>query len=142
MPFLLRLPMIALVLAGAPASPALADCSLDLRLLNGGAHPVSVRVNDVEVRSRTGVAGVLQAWGPWRRASRGGWFDTQARLDIAPGTSVRDGFVGDFACSDARQLRATYRCEGGPSAGSSHSRSAGAPMTQQGIIALSVGQNC
>ena len=136
----MRAVLAALALLAAPAAQA--ECNLTLFVSNSGSHPISVRVNDVEVRSRTGIAGVLQAWGPWRRAARGGWFDDRTRLDIAPGTSARDAFVGDFACSDQRQLRVTYRCEGGPQAGSSHTRSAGAPASPTGNIAIGAGERC
>jgi hypothetical protein len=142
---LIRIIAVATVAAVFGAGAADAACNFRIRLANAGAHPVTVDVPTVQVRSR-GSLGPLGAWGPWREVRRGRWFHTTDRLRIEPGMSESDDFRADLGCGHDRQIRATYVCRSGPNNGSSYiSQQAlpGASSSAQRLHRrLDVGQSC
>ena len=99
------------------AGAAQARCDIDLYLFNRAGVNVAVSIPSAELRSR--VQGV--AWGPWRRATQGGWFDGNATawIGVPAQEYRRDIYRATNFCWDRRQLRLTYRCQGGPHNGSS-----------------------
>jgi hypothetical protein len=96
----------------APAAQAQSGCTIRVTVNNGGAHPVSVRTNDAEARSR--VAGIA---GPWRRLSAGGWGPGFAVMEIRPGQGRYFNYVPQLGCSDPRQYRVSYTCLAGSRTG-------------------------
>lgn len=114
----LRAATLSAALGMGVAAPAFATCNIELTIRNASSHPVSFRVNDVQIRSRLGAYDVF-AWGPWRRASQGGWFEGNNRLTLSPGETMTDVYSAAALCGDNRELRADYRCQSGPNNGSS-----------------------
>ncbi|MCB1389913.1 MAG: hypothetical protein KDK12_12355 [Rhodobacteraceae bacterium] len=133
---------VALLLATG-AGPA-AACRYRFAVINAADVAVTINIADVQVRSRVGV-GIAQGWGPWRRASSGGWFDTINRLRLDPGEEQVDYYGTGLLCSDRRQFRAVYICRGGSHQGSSYTAAYsddGSQSEADRWVDLQVGRQC
>ena len=134
----------AVVLSLGGTGAALADCDLNLRVHNIADGLVGVRVASAQVRS--GVASV--AWGPWRDASRGGWFaqrGPQDRVLVAPGDYRGEPYRASLGCDARRQFRVQYRCHAGPRAGSLYWATTTTPadsLARHSIVTIDVGDRC
>lgn len=136
---LLTLSPVCLFWTGA----AQASCDINFVLRNQTAVNVTVNIASAEVRS--GVNSV--AWGTWRRATRGGWFDSHpgSWMTVQAGSTRGDTYRASLSCSARRQFRITYSCQGGPRNGSTYvaQETFGAQSINNfGVGNISVGTRC